>query len=161
MKLGIAIKAFIKAFKDPKRAEQFIDDSLSPKQIEEGDLSHLRLLSYLQHAGRLVDFLKEDISEFQDAQVGAAVKKIHEACSASLEELVAIRPCLSGQEGEQITIAKGYDPSAIKVVGKVKGEPPYQGTIMHRGWKAQKRSLPKGQGDHIKDIIYPAEVEVR
>jgi hypothetical protein len=33
------------------------------------DYSHLRLLGYLQQGSRLVDFLKEDISAFSDAQV--------------------------------------------------------------------------------------------
>lgn len=161
MGLLLACKAFIKALKDPKKAESFI--ASAPLQLpvrESADLSHLRLLTLLQQSSRLVDFLKEDIAAYSDAQVGAAVRKIHGDSSKCLEEVVTLRPVLEESEGAKITVPSGYDPSKIKVVGKVKGEPPFAGTLVHKGWKAHKRSLPKQVGEQTSDVVWPAEVEV-
>jgi len=161
MGLGLAFKAFMKAFKEPEKAQQFIEDSDTPKQMEHTDSSHLRLLCYLQQSSRLIDFLKEDITPFSDAQVGAAVRKIHQDCAQAVEELVTIRPLKDEQEGSTIQVPKGYNPSEVKVVGKVKGEAPFTGVLVHRGWKAQKRSLPKKTGEQTLDVICPAEVEIK
>lgn len=158
-RIKLAFKAFLKAWRNPQQAQRFLQDE-QPK-VETTDQSHLRLLAILQHSGRLIDFLKEDIQEFNDAQVGAAVRKIHEECSKSLEEIVTIRPVYEEKEGATIRILPGYDSSSVKVVGKVKGEPPYSGTLVHKGWKAHKRSLPKKTGEQLTDIICPAEIEVR
>jgi hypothetical protein len=159
MGLGLAFRAFLKAFKEPEKAEQFLKDE-PLKQIESGDLSHLRLLYYLQQ-DRLIDFLKEDLTAYSDAQVGSAIRKIHQDCSQSLEELVTIRPLKEEPEGSLVQIPKGYNPSEIKLVGHVKGEGPYTGILVHRGWKAHKRSLPKKTGEFSTDVICPAEIEVK
>lgn len=159
MGLSLAIKAFFKAWKEPEKGEQFVNET--KKIADQADHSHLRLLSLLQQSGRLIDFLKEDLSGCDDAQVGAAVRKIHQDCAKSLEELVTIRPVMSEHEGAHVKVAPGYDPSSIKVVGKVKGEPPYNGVLIHKGWKAHKRSLPKKVGDQLVDVICPAEIEVK
>lgn len=160
MGLGLAFKAFMKAFKEPKKAKQFVEDT-PPKQVEHADQSHLRLLGYLQQSSRLIDFLKEDLSGFNDAQVGAAVRKIHQDCAQAVEELVTVRPLRDEQEGASVQVQKGYNPAEIKVVGKVKGEPPFSGTLVHRGWKAQKRSLPKKTGEQMLEVICPAEIEIK
>ena len=121
----------------------------------------MRLLALLQQSGRLIDFLKEDIAAFSDEQVGAAVRKIHQDCRQSLEELVTIRPVMEENEGAKVKIAAGYDASHIKIVGKVKSDPPFTGVIVHRGWKAHKRSLPKKVGEQANEVLCPAEIEVR
>nr|MBA3815298.1 DUF2760 domain-containing protein [Parachlamydiaceae bacterium] len=123
MGLVLAFKAFFKALKDPEKAEVFVSGkSIESKAQESGEQpSHLRLLHLLQQSSRLIDFLKEDISSFEDAQVGAAVRKIHEDCGKSLEELVTIRPVMEQNEGEKIIVPQGYDPLKIKVIGNVKG----------------------------------------
>src|SRR5690242_9065624 len=54
----------------------------------------LALLSVLQREARLVDFLKEDIAPYADAQVGAAVRDVHRDAGAALERLFALRPVL-------------------------------------------------------------------
>lgn len=161
MGLGLAFKAFIKAFKEPEKTQQFIDGTDTPKQLDSTDQSHLRLLNYLQQASRLVDFLKEDIRNFSDAQVGAAVRKIHQDCSQAIEELITLRPLKDEQEGSTVHVPKGYNPAEIKIVGNVKGEPPFTGILVHRGWKAQKRSLPKKIGVQTAEVICPAEVEIK
>lgn len=123
------------------------------------DPSHLQLLAILQHSGRLIDFLKEDITHYTDSDVGAAVRKIHSDCAGCLEELVTIRPLIDENEGSKITVGAGYDASAIKLVGNVK-EPPFSGIVIHRGWKAHKKSLPK-QASVTHEVIAPAEVEIK
>lgn len=168
MNLILACKAFIKAFRDPKATVLFLEDKnlrdgakeSQKASAEPTDQSHLRLLALLQHSGRLIDFLKEDISSFDDTQIGAVVRKIHQDCSKSLEDVVTIRPVMDENEGTKIIIPQGYDPARIKIVGNVNGQPPFNGVLIHRGWKAHKRSLPKKLGEQSGDVISPAEVEV-
>jgi Domain of unknown function (DUF2760) len=159
-KLKNACKAFFKAFTESEKDQKLLTVS-STKQSEGSEGSHLRLLSMLQNSGRLIDFLKEDLSSFSDAQVGVAVRKIHQDCSKLLEEVVTVRPLMEENEGTSVIIPFGYDPSSIKVVGKIKGEPPFQGILIHKGWKAHKHSLPKKIGEYQNDVIAPAEVELR
>lgn len=158
-RICLAVRAFIQAWKNPEKAKLFLKEHLI--QSDKGDMSHLRLLAILQSSGRLIDFLKEDIGECEDAQIGAAVRKIHEDCAKSLEDLVTIRPIMEQKEGAQVQVPRGYDPASMKIVGKVKGEPPFSGTLVHRGWKAHKRSLPKQIGEQTLDVICAAEIEVR
>lgn len=163
MGLLIACKAFWKALKNREEGKQFVGDQtkeIDEKPKEKSDHSHLQLLNLLQNNGRFIDFLQEDISEFDDAQVGAVVRTIHAECSKSLEELVTIRPLYTEEEGSKITLVEGYNPAEVKVVGNVKGKPPYKGTLKHKGWKAHKLSLPKQVGEIKADVIAPAEVEV-
>jgi len=161
-RLILAIKAFFKAFSDPSGAKRFVEgNGQEIKAVDSTDYSHLRLLSMLQESSRFIDFLKEDLSSIDDAQIGSAVRKIHDDCGQCLEDLVTIRPVMDENEGSKITIPQGYDPSKIKVVGKVKGEPPFSGVLVHKGWKVHKRSLPKKVGEGTTEVICPAEVEVR
>jgi hypothetical protein len=115
----------------------------------------------MQESSRLIDFLKEDLSGFNDAQIGAAARRVHEESKGCLEEYVTVRPLMEESEGSKITVPQGYDTTKIKVVGRVKGQPPYIGTLVHKGWKAHKRSLPKQIGGQVTDVICPAEVEVQ
>lgn len=163
MGLAIAFKAFLKAWKEPENGKKFVEKDFQnqPKQLESSDPSHLRLLALLQQSGRLIDFLKEDITGFSDDQVGAAVRQIHEDSAKTLEEFVTIRAVREEEEGSVVRVEKGYDSSLIKVIGKVSGEPPFSGILIHKGWKAHKKSLPKKIGMQMNEVIYPAEVEIR
>lgn len=160
MRFLLAIKAFIKAWKEPAKAQIFLNESVK-KQESTTDHSHLRLLALLQQSGRLIDFFKEELQEFSDAQIGAAMRQIHKDCGESLEKLVTIRPLMPEKEGSTITVPKGYDPAAIKISGKVKGDPPYTGVLVHQGWKAHKHSLPQKMGEYASEIICPAEIEIK
>ncbi|MCB1180432.1 MAG: DUF2760 domain-containing protein [Chlamydiia bacterium] len=111
---------------------------------------HLDLLKLLQQEGRLIDFLKEDITSYSDAQVGAAVRKIHAECAKTLELRLSIRPIFKEEENSSVIISLGYDPKEVKVIGNVKGIPPYKGKLLHKGWRAHRGN----------EVIYPAQVEV-
>jgi Domain of unknown function (DUF2760) len=123
-------------------------------------LDPLQLLAILQREGRLVDFLMEDIQGLPDAQIGAAVREVHLKCRKALQDHVPLAAVVETAEDEKMTVAAGYDPSAIRVVGNLGSNPPYTGTVRHRGWQAksiQLQPLPSGQNPRI---IAPAEIEV-
>ena len=121
----------------------------------------LRLLAVLQRDGRLVDFLLEDIQGVtDDAQVGAAVRDIHRKCHQALKEHLVLEPVLPQEEGQTVEVPPGFDPSAIRVTGNVPAQPPFRGTLTHRGWRVKEIKLappPEGQDEFI---LQPAEVEV-
>jgi hypothetical protein len=120
----------------------------------------LRMLAILQAEARLVDFLLEDIQGASDQQIGQAVREVHKKSQAALKQHAVIETVLSGNEGDTTTVPKGFDPSAIRVVGNVTGEPPFTGQIQHPGWrvKALKVSpLPEGADDFV---LQPAEVQI-
>jgi hypothetical protein len=118
----------------------------------------LRLLALLQQEGRLVDFLEEDIAPYDDAQVGAAVRSIHQGCRQVLRERVQLERIIDKEDGATLEVPEGFDPAAIRVTGNVAGSPPFRGTLEHAGWRAVKVTLPDPNTDPA--IIAPAEVEV-
>lgn len=131
------------------------------KDIESGALSYpARILSLLQREGRLIDFLMEDISSFSDSQVGAAVKNLHKGCRKTIFEYMKIVPVSELEEGSMQSVEQGFDPSAIRLIGNIKGEPPFKGKVVHHGWKIADLSLPRQVGDHDNSIIAPAEIEL-
>ena len=120
----------------------------------------LHLLSLLQREGRLVDFLAEDLKGYEDAQIGAAVRNIQENCQKALKKYLSLEAVIDREEGEEITVEKGFDASAIKLTGNVSGEPPFKGTLEHRGWRVGKFDLPTLSGSPDPGVISPAEVEI-
>ncbi len=121
---------------------------------------YLYLLSVLQREGRLLDFLTEDLSPYDDAQIGAAVRSIHENCKKCLEKNISLQSVIEKNEGEPLTVPPDFDSSAIKLTGNVTGDPPFSGTLRHRGWKAGKLDLPVLTGSGDPRVIAPAEVEI-
>ena len=132
----------------------------TPAEPPKPVLDPLQLLAILQREGRLVDFLMEDIQGLPDAQIGAAVREVHLKCRKALQDHVPLAAVVETAEDEKMTVVAGYDPSAIRVVGNLGSNPPYTGTVRHRGWQAksvQLQPLPRGQNPRI---IAPAEIEV-
>lgn len=121
---------------------------------------YLHLLSVLQREGRLLDFFAEDLAAYEDAQIGAAVRNIHENCRRVIDRYVGFRPVMEQAEGQSVTVEQGFDASALKLTGNVAGEPPFRGTIRHRGWKAGNIELPELSGGRDAGLIAPAEIEI-
>jgi hypothetical protein len=120
----------------------------------------LRMLALLQEEARLVDFLLEDISGASDAQIGQAVREVHRKAQAALRQHAVIETVLSGNEGDTTTVPRGFDPSAVRVVGNVTGEPPFTGQIQHPGWRVRELKLaPPPQGAD-EFVLQPAEVQI-
>jgi hypothetical protein len=120
----------------------------------------LQLLSMLQREGRLVDFLEQDITTFADADVGAAARVVHEGCRKALHAHAQIEPVFVDDEGARVKLAAGFDADEVKLVGDVRGEPPYTGVLRHRGWRATRLDLPQIVGGHDAHVLAPAEVEL-
>src|SRR5262249_525678 len=45
----------------------------------------VQMLALLQRDGRLIDFINEDIAPYQDAQIGAAARDVHESCRKAID----------------------------------------------------------------------------
>jgi hypothetical protein len=133
-------------------------------EIEKGDIAErrlfLHLFSMMQREGRLMDFLAEDLDQYEDSQIGSAVRAIHANCVQVVREYLDPRPIMAQAEGERVTVDVDFDPGAIKLTGKVTGEPPFSGIIRHKGWQVGKLKLPKLSGRQNAEIIAPAEVEL-
>ncbi len=118
-----------------------------------------QMLALLQRDGRLIDFLMEDVTPYDDAQVGAAVRSVHAGCRQVLQQYVTLAPAVDADEGATIAIAAGTDAATVKVMGNVAGQPPFRGVVRHRGWVASHLDLPPIPSS-ARMVIAPAEVEV-
>lgn len=173
-RIGLAFRAFRRVMADAAFADQVYAllqgqtpqlpaaPAPSPARVEprKPTLEPLQLLALLQREGRLVDFLMEDLQGLPDAQIGAAVREVHQKCRKALQDHVPLEPVLAEAEDATATVPPGYDPSAVRVVGNLGAKPPYTGTVRHRGWRAKEvklQPLPSGQD---AKVIAPAEVEV-
>jgi hypothetical protein len=121
----------------------------------------IQMLAILQRQGRLIDFLQEDLSLYDDAQIGAAVRNVHAGCKQALEDHLELKPVFDENEGSTITVPPGFDAAATRLTGNVVGDPPFQGQLRHRGWRVVHVELPQLTELRGKDwILAPAEVEV-
>ena len=120
----------------------------------------VQMLAILQRDGRLIDFLAENISPYPDAQLGAAVRTIHEACRKVLDHYVKLEPILKSEENQPVTVQAGFDASAIKLLGNVTGAPPVRGVLRHKGWHVKEVNLPPLPQGSGRMVIAPAEVEI-
>ncbi len=128
-----------------------------PQQSSEGAV---QMLAALQREGRLIDFLQEDLSAYEDGQIGAAVRSIHTGCREVLKEHMEIKPLFEEKEGNTVTIPAGFDTRAVRLTGNVTGNPPFRGALRHRGWKIESIRLPQSQEQKGNWILAPAEVEI-
>lgn len=122
--------------------------------------SALQLLGLLQQEGRFIDFIEEDVAQFSDAEIGAAVRVVHEGCRKALHNHINTEPVRDEQEGSRVTLQEGFDASAIRLTGNVVGKPPFSGTLIHRGWRVTNVTLPKLSEGHDVNVLAPAEVEL-
>ena len=145
-------------------SEEKADLAAKGPEIDKGDIAErrlfLHLFSMMQREGRLMDFLDEDLDQYEDSQIGSAVRAIHANCLQIVREYLDPRPIMAQAEGERVTVEVDFDPGAIKLTGKVVGEPPFSGVIRHKGWQVGKVKLPKLSGRQNAEIIAPAEVEI-
>ena len=58
------------------------------------------MLALLQRDGRLIDFLAEDVTPYPDAQLGAAVRSVHESSRQVLERYVKLEPIIASDEDQ-------------------------------------------------------------
>ena len=120
----------------------------------------LRLLAVLQAEARLVDFLMEDLSGASDQQIGMGVREVQKKAAAALKKHVTFEPVMGGTEGDRVTVAKGFDPSAVRLTGNVTGEAPFSGELQHGGWRVKQYTLPAVADGQDPMVMQPAEVQI-
>lgn len=175
MRLWNAVRIFFSTLFNRERAGQVaalleappavpqLEDKPKPKPaVEKPTRSEaLILLETLQREARFLDFMQESLNEYSDAQIGAAVRDVHQQSAAVLKRLFDFQPVLEQEEGASVEVPPGYDPGVYRVVGNVSGQPPFRGRLTHHGWKARKCDLPAWSGSpEAAKIVAPAEVEV-
>ena len=122
--------------------------------------SALQLLALLQQEGRFVDFLEENVTAYSDAEIGGAARVVHEGCRKVIRDHLQIAPVREETEGARLTLPAGFDATAVRLTGNVVGQPPFTGTLMHRGWRVAEIKLPKLAEGHDVRVLAPAEVEL-
>ncbi|HKA08801.1 MAG TPA: DUF2760 domain-containing protein, partial [Gemmataceae bacterium] len=120
----------------------------------------VRLLGLLQREARLLDFLMENLTAYDDQQIGASVRDIQTKSQGVIRKHLTLEPVLGQEEGSQVTVPAGFDPSAIRLVGNVSGQPPFRGTLQHAGWRVKASTMPKPAEGQDEFILMPAEVEL-
>jgi hypothetical protein len=120
----------------------------------------LAMLALLQREGRLIDFLREPLDGFSDADIGAAARDVHRGCKKVIDQHLSLEPMMPGKEDEKVTVPRGFDPSEIRLIGEARGEPPFAGTLRHHGWRAVETKLPALADGLDRSVLAPAEVEV-
>lgn len=131
--------------------------TLTPEQKH---AAALFLLGILQREGRLLDFLKEDLSGFSDADVGAAARLVHEGCRKALGQYVPIAPVVSQAEGAPMELPAGFDANKFRLTGNVTGSGPWKGSLKHHGWLATSVALPDVPTTVDVKVLAPAEIEL-
>lgn len=121
----------------------------------------LALLSALQREARFVDFVQEPLTDYTDAQIGAAVRDVHRECAGALERWFALRPLVDEAEGASLEVPAGFQASRYRLTGNVSGQAPYRGRLCHHGWQATRCEIPSwtGTADAAR-VVAPAEVEL-
>ena len=150
-----------KPLKEDKAKKPAAEAPAEPQYVQASPQAAVQMLAVLQREGRLIDFLEEDLSQYEDAQIGAAVRNIHQGCKQALTEYVELNPIFKEEEGSQVSVPEGFDSKAIRLTGNIVGDPPFSGTLRHRGWRVAKVELPLPTTEQKKDwVLAPAEVEV-
>jgi hypothetical protein len=132
----------------------------SPALRDTAPDSALQLLALLQREARLIDFVHESLGSYSDAQIGAAARLVHDGCAKVLREHFEIVPVRAEAEGSRITLPAGFDAAAVRLTGQVVGEPPFTGSLTHRGWRVGDVRLPQLAARHDTRVLAPAEVEL-
>lgn len=127
---------------------------------EKTHASGLALLALLQREGRLIDFLQEDVTAYADADIGAAARVVHSGSRKVLQQYLTLEPALPSAEGDTVTVPANFNNERIRLTGNVAGQPPYRGTLKHKGWVATKISLPAPSTTLDPRVLAPAEVEL-
>ena len=139
------------------------DEPEKPVAADPSDRA-VQMLALLQREGRFVDFVREDVAAYSDAQIGAAVRDIHAGCRRALDRYMTLQAVVAGREGDAVTVGQDqpFDSAAFHLVGNVTGQPPFRGTLLHAGWRVSQVQLPPlpAQGTSGRTIVAPAQIEV-
>ncbi|MCH9698645.1 MAG: DUF2760 domain-containing protein [Gammaproteobacteria bacterium] len=172
MKKKPAQPAVTEAISQPVQADkpnkQPLKAAPEPEQVKPSPakLTHaepdaaLQLLGLLQQEARFLDFIHEDVTQFSDADIGAAARVVHEGCTKVLKKHIQVEPLRKDNENSKVTLKQGFNASENRITGNIVGQPPFTGTLLHRGWRAAKVDMPRMAPGHDVSILAPAEIEL-
>ena len=103
---------------------------------------------------------KENVDAIDDTRMGAVSRLVHKDLARTFKQYVKLEPVLDRNEGESIDIEDGFDTSEIRLSGNVDKEPPFKGTLRHKGWLISHLNLPKKAVSSNQAVLLPAEIEV-
>jgi hypothetical protein len=159
----IAILAGRSQKSEPRRPAVAAQPVAAPPRANQAEAEIVSFLATLQAKGRLVDFAMGDINAFNDARVGAAARVVHAGVKAVLDEHFRIRPVREGAEQSKVEVPANYPADEYRLLGKISGQAPFSGVLVHHGWKTDIVKLPtilRGSADRLP-VIAPAEVELK
>ncbi len=144
-----------------ENSTKHVENTSKPVELKEsGPEAAYQLLTLLQQNGRFIDFIQEDLKTYSDADIGAAARVVHEGSQQIINEYFDLVSIRSEEEESPISIEKGFNASEIKLTGNVIGQAPFNGILIHKGWKISKSQLPKLTPEHDASIIAAAEIEL-
>lgn len=181
MRIFVAIRTFFAALFSGEKAERFravmagesldekIDHKSEPTPRPEPAKPQppvrndaITLLAALQREARFVDIVKEPLSDYTDAQIGAASRDVLRDCGAVLDRLFGLKAISEQEDGAQIETPAKVDAMRYRLTGNVAGDPPFTGTLVHHGWEASHCELPKwGGSDEAAMVVAPVEIEIK
>jgi hypothetical protein len=162
-RIGPAWSAFRRVLGDPAAAERvraLLEAPAAPPKPAKRSGEPLRLLRLFQRDAKMVDFLMQDISGASDTDIAVFVRDMHPKAQKVLKDHLTIEPVLLQPEGETVEIPRGFDPSAVQLLGNLTGQPPYRGMLKHPGWRARDFSLPAPAEGLDEFVLAPAEVDL-
>jgi hypothetical protein len=134
-----------------------------PPPESQAEAEVVAFIGLLQEKGRLIDFLMDDVALYDDSRVGAAARVVHYGCRDVLNEHFKITPISTAEEGSQVAVPEGFAADEYRLMGKITGDPPFTGVLLHKGWKTESFKLPRiiKTGEKRLPSIAPAVVEVK
>ena len=70
---------------------------------------------------------------------------VHAGSQKTLNNYFSLSPIRTEDEESPITLAAGFNASAVRLTGNVVGEAPFTGTLIHKGWKVDSCHLPQNR----------------
>ena len=156
------VKKDTAAKQSAKLADKTVSKPVTVKQPSKPVRSDaITLLATLQREARFVDFIKEPLDGYTDAQIGAAARDVHHDCAKVLDRLFAIQSIVAEEEGSPVEVPVGFDAGRYRLTGNVVGDPPFRGSLAHHGWEAAQVQLPAWSGTPLSArVVAPVEVEL-
>lgn len=129
--------------------------------LPELDGSAIQMLAELQKEGRLIDFLEEDLSQYEDEEIGSSVRTIHEGCKKVLSQCLEKEKIIDQEEESSVRVNGDYDVHELKLSGRVSDKFPLKGVLVHPGWKVTAFKLKeRSLSASAQHVLAPAEVEI-
>ena len=120
----------------------------------------ITLLATLQREARFVDLVQESLTEYSDAQVGAAARDVLRDCRTVLDRFFDLHPVVDQPEGTPVEIGVDQSTGRYRLTGADSTGLSNQGSLVHHGWEARQCQLPMWSGsEDLALLVVPAELE--